>query len=272
MFSFFPPLLIILSLAGIAVIVLRRTPELREKKLPRLQKLWGALRLLGGKSWRYILELKQFSARQNFQEKFRRVSWRLPKPHLPFLARPATAEFFLEQGEAELQKENFAEAERKFIKVLEKDPKSEAAYLGLGKLYLAQKKFEEAAQTYKFLVKHFPANDSYYASLGQALHGQKLYERAVEAYEKAIELSPANAKRYANLGLTLEAQRHLEEAILNYRKAADMEKDNTQFLLLLSEALVKKGEKEEAQGVLEHILVLEPTNHLAREKLMKLKF
>jgi len=120
-------------------------------------------------------------------------------------------------------------------------------------------------ELYQQLVSKFPDDERAHNLLGNHFFGQ-------QAYEKAIELAPDNAKRYANLGLTLEAQRHLEEAILNYRKAVELEKDNTQFLLMLSEALQKKGEKEEALSVLEHILVLEPTNHLAREKLMKLKF
>lgn len=267
MFSFLGPLIIILSLVGIIAIVLRRTPLRREAAAAAMEKAWAGIRWAAARAWHWVLEIKQASKStafigQNLQQTFRKATSHLPRPSL---------KFFLREGEAALSKENFAEAERKFIKVIEREPKNEEAYAGLGKLYLAQKKFEDAIQTYKFLVKHFPENDSYYSSLGQAYHGQKLYERAVEAYERAIELAPDNAKRYVNLGLTLEAQRHLEEAILNYRRAVDMEKDNTQVLFALANALVKKGEKEEAENVLEHILVLEPTNHLAREKLMAVK-
>lgn len=288
MFSFFPPLLIVISLAAIVFIVLRRTPEARRLPLPKLNRdglvaagraVWRGALFIGRKLWQFVLEAKQISktsgsflARQNFREKFKRAGLRLPKPRLRFFGDADSPEFFLHQAEASLEREDYLDAERQYIKVIEKDPKSEAAYSGLGKLYLAQRKFDEAAQTYGFLVKHYPQNGSYHSSLGQAFHGQKLYERAVEAYERAIELQPANPKRYINLGLTLEAQKHLEEAILNYRKAADIEKNNTQFLLVLAEALIKKEEKKQAEAVLEEILILEPTNHLAREKLMQLKF
>jgi len=288
MFSFVAPLLIILSLAGIIIIILRRTPEARALRLPKfnqetffstLRKLGQGLRWSGRTFWHYVLEAKEISkasgsflARQNFRDKFQRVGIHFPKPKLPFFGNSDSVEFFLHQAEASLSREDYLDAERQFIKVIEKDPKSEAAYAGLGKLYLAQRKFDEAAQTYNFLVKHHPTNDGYHSSLGQIYHGQKLYDKAAVAYERAIELAPANSKRYINLGLTLEAQKHLEEAILNYRKAVEMEKDNPQFLLVLSEALLKKGEKEQAEAVLEQILVLEPTNHHAREKLMQLKF
>lgn len=281
MFSFIPPLLIILSLAGIIVIVVRRTPEVRRLKLPKptVELVLSGLRRAGlgagqlfGKLWHYVLEVKEFSKAsrlREFPQRFSRIHF--PKARLKFFVSSDSPEFFLRQAGEDLEKEDYAEAERKFIKVLEKDPKSELAYMGLGKLYLAQKKFSDAVETYKFLVKHFPENDSHCASLGQAYHGQKLYDKAVESYERAIELAPKSARRYVNLGLTLEAQKHLEEAILNYRRAVEMEKDNTQFLLVLSEALTKKGEKEEAAALLEHILILEPTNHLAREKLMAVK-
>lgn len=286
MFSFLPQLLIILSIVGIIVIVLRKVPAVSDfvsktpvTKLPVSgakilgSKLWGVTVTSGKKLWHYVLEVKEVGRTRHFP----RLPTSLPKIHLPrpslgFFKHADTPEFYLAQAEESLKRENYAEAERQFIKVIEKDPKSEAAYAGLGRMYLLQKKFEEAIETYKFLSKHYPEDDGYHSNLGQAYHGQKLYDRAIEEYERAIELAPNNPKRYVNLGLTLEAKKHPEEAILNYRKAVDMEKANTQFLMMLAEALVKKGDKEEAELFLEEILKLEPTNHLAREKLMQLKF
>lgn len=290
MFSFLPQFLIIASLLGIIVIVLRKVPGIGElmartplTRLPaRFWEVWGLKLkdwLLGAakKFWRFVLEVKEIPhhpgwSRQNLLEKFRQARFHLPKARLPFLRNPDSPDFFLKEAQKSLEREDYADAERKYIKVIEKDAKNEAAFAGLGKLYLAQKKYEEAAETYKFLVKSFPKSDSYLANLGQAYHGQKLYDSAVEAYEQAIELNPENGKRYVNLGLTLEAKKHLAEAILNYRKALSLEKDNPQFLMVLAEALVKRGDKEEAEVILEQILQLEPTNHLAREKLMQLKF
>lgn len=284
MFSFLPQALIIISLAGIAVIILKKVPPLSDffkktslQEVP--EKLKPILLLALKKIWQWILEVKEISKTEGSRtkhllERFGLNKIHFPKPHLPFLktGSASSPEFFLEQAQADLDKENFDDAERKFIKVIEKDSKNESAYAGLGKIYLLTKKFEEAIETYKFLLKLYPENDTYWANLGQAYHGVKLYDQAVEAYEKAIELAPGNARRYLNLGLTLEAKKHLEEAILNFRKALDLEKTNTQFLLVLSEALTKKGETDEAQAILEQILVLEPTNHTARERLMELKF
>lgn len=289
MYSFLPQILILLSIAGIIAIILRRTPEVTDivrrgkaRELPG--QAAGFIRnRLGSwfvsflkRIWRLILEVKSVSrpvfTRQNFLEKFKRATSHLPKTNLKIFKSPDSPEFYLTQAEESLDQEDYEEAERKFIKVIEKDPKNEAAFVGLGRLYMARRNFDEAVETYKFLVRLNATNDNYYSRLGQAYNNLKLYDQAIEAYEKAIELVPENPSRYINLGQTLEANRHLEEAILNYRRAVDMEKDNPQFLLVLAEALAKKGEKEEAEVLLEQILQLEPTNHLAREKLMQLKF
>lgn len=278
MFSFWPQVLIILSLTGIIVILLRKVPGVESSKARFIfQKIFEFLKKGWRELWHFILEVKGLSKSsvftpQNFFEKFRQARINFPKPKLTFFHSTDSAEYYVAEGQKSLEKEDYAEAERKFIKAVEKDAKNEAAYSSLGKLYLIQKKFDEAVQTYKFLLKHYPENDTYWANLGQSYHGNKLYEQAIEAYEKAIELVPDNARRYVNLGLTLEAKKHIEEAILNYRKALDLEKSNTQFMLALAEALTKKGEKDEAQMLLEQVLQAEPTNHLARERLMQLKF
>lgn len=289
MFAIIPQVLIVLSIAGIIVIVVRKIPGVTEfvdktpwTKLPveaatvLAQKFWAILKRGGKWLWHFILEVKELSHSRAFShlprlpETFAKIHF--PKPRLKFLKRADGANFYLNQAEESANREDYAEAERQFIKAIEKDAHSEPAFAGLGRIYLAQKKYGEAIETYKFLIKHYPENDAYHANLGQSYHGQKLYDQAVEAYERAIELKPDNAKRYINLGLTLEAKRHLEEAILNYRQAVDLEKTNTQFMLVLEEALVKKGNKEEAEFLLEEILKQEPTNHLARERLMQLKF
>lgn len=278
MFSFLPQALIVISVAGIIIIVLRRRPGLVP---PRFWAVWGQellgwIRLGSEKLWKFVLEVKELSKTRGFNylpKKLPRFHIpHIPKAKLPFFRSHDSPEYYVEEAKASLEREDYANAERQFIKVIEKDPKNREAYEGLGKLYLAQKSYQEAIETYKFLLKNHPDNDIYHANLGQAYHGQKLYDLAQEAYERAIELGPENAKRYVNLGLTLEARRHLEEAILNYKKAVVLEKENTQFLLVLSEALVKKGDKEEAELILEQVLQVEPTNHLAREKLMQLKF
>jgi len=269
-FTFIPQLLIILSIVGIIVIVFRRAtglPNIFESQEAIGAKLQAEVQWVAKQLWHFVLEVKEISKNPRFRS-FPKV---LSRFHFP---KAGSLLFF--GGRKALRgpklAENFEEAERNFINVIKRDPHNEAAYAGLAKLYLAGKKYKEAAETYKFLIKHHPDNDDYYSHLGQAYHSTKKYAPAAAAYEQAIALAPQNPGHYMNLGKALEIQGHLEEAILNYRRAADLDGENPQYLMMLSEALVKKGDHAQAQAFLEKILVLEPTNSDAREKLMQLKF
>lgn len=275
MFSFVSPLLIILSIGGIIYIILRRSGKTNLAEWPAhvRDRIFPLVKAVGRKLWHFVLEVKGLPKSQLLARLPKTFpKFHLPKKRLPFRLRGNPNEVYLASGEESLERGDFEEAERQFIRAIEKEPNSRRAYEGLGKLYMIQKKHEDAVETYKFLTKQHPESDTYFSNLAVALHAQKLYDRAIEAYEQAIAIAPDVASRYLNLGLTLEAKRHLEEAILNYRRAAELEPENTHFLMVLSEALIKKKDREEAELILEKILQIEPTNHLAREKLMQLKF
>lgn len=291
MYSFLLPLVIVGSLVGILVIVLRQTPELpgwvERHFLGRIrgrhglqvffslvliigQKFWAGVSALGRRLWRFILEAKEIGrpGLKKLPEKISHIS----KTRLSFFRQSESVEHFLATAEADLESQDYDRAERGFIKAIEKDPRNEQAFAGLGRLYLAQKKFKEAQETYRFLTKHYPENASYHSSLGQALHSLGRHNRAAAAYRLAIELEPDNARRYVNLGLSYAAMNNHEEALEQYRQAMALEPENVQVLTVYAEALVEQGDKEEAIEILEKVLALEPTNHPAREKLMKLKF
>ena len=268
MFTFIPQLLIILSIVGIILILLGKVPKVYNLPFSSISKQLffrtrEVLKLAATKFWHYVLEAKELSKKG---ARLVHLPQSLKKLHF---ATP-NLKFFRTAVPGRL--EDFGTAEQRFIKLIEKDPHGEAAYVGLGKLYMTQNKPAEAIETYQYLTKRHPENDTYFASLGQAYQKKKFHDQAITAYEKAIELKPENPKWYVNLGLSLEAKSHVEEAILNYRRAHELERDNLEVLMVLSEALAKKGEKAEALACLEKVLVLDPTNEIAREKLMHLKF
>ncbi|OGG47531.1 hypothetical protein A2671_02095 [Candidatus Kaiserbacteria bacterium RIFCSPHIGHO2_01_FULL_49_13] len=281
MFSFIPQLLIILSLAGIILIVVRRTPELRFpmpvhlKNAENFAARW--LKAAFQKIWHFTLEVKELT---------RKTEGLLPK-HLPKLHLPSRADLHLpsfglrkgsgagaliESGELALKSGDIMAAEQHFIGAIKIDSSSEQAFAGLGRLYLAQNKAKEAVETYKFLVKHHPDEAAYSAGLGQAFYNQGAYDSAVAEFERAIELEPGNSRHLLNLAMTLEAMNHLEEAILNYRRAIELNGHDSLIILKLCDALIKKGEKDEAEQLLQNLLLEEPTNNQAREKLMQIKY
>lgn len=284
MFTFIPQLLIILSLAGIILIVLRRTPELKFpipvhlKNAENFAIKW--LKLGAHKLWHFILEVKELTKKS---EALSYLPRHLPKLHFPSRAhlhfpsfpglfQHGTAEFFVREGKLAIEAGDQARAEQSFINAVKKDPGSESAFAMLGRLYLAQNKTKEAVETFKYLIKHHPERAQYSASLGEAYYNQHKHDKAIAAFERAVELEPANPKHFLSLGRTLEDKNHLEEAILNYRRVVELDGSDTQGILKLCEALIKKGDKTEAELMLEKLLLQEPTNHIAREKLMSLKY
>ncbi len=275
MFSFFPQLLIIIALVGMIAIILRKTPEVTGLPVAILarrvaSKLSQAAKLSGQKLWQFTLEVKDLSAKP--RAVLKRFPQALPRTFAK-INLPKNLFSKLARGSKKSGAEDPAEKESRFIKIIGKDPHNEKAFAGLAELYLSQNKHAEALETYQFLVKHYPQTASYHEKLGDLyLHQKKLFHKAVEEYEKAIELIPASAGNYINLGMALAAQSHVEEALLNFRRAIDLEPTNPHFLMVFAENLEKNGEFAAAAEALQKVLELEPTNYLAREKLMHIKF
>ena len=278
MFTFIPQVLIILSLVGIILIVVRRTPEL---KFPIPVHLKNAetfaikwLKLTFQKLWHFTLEVKELTKKTEASLS-QHIPRSFPRFHLPSFSKNLGkngAEQFVRLGAEALQAGDQSGAEQHLISALKKDPKNEEAYALLGRLYLAQNKTKEAVETYKFLLKHYPDKAEYSASLGQAYYNQQKYDHAITALERAVELEPSDPRNYLSLGMSLEDKNHLEEAILNYRRAVELAGSDPQTTLKLCDALIKKGDKAEAEQLLEKFLLSEPTNRNAREKLMQLKY
>jgi tetratricopeptide (TPR) repeat protein len=162
--------------------------------------------------------------------------------------------------------------EEMLIKIIESDPANRSAYEGLGKLYLEAKKFKDALEVYAYLTKVYPNEDKYISKLGLVNFNLGNYDAAIEAYQKALELAPNTPHRLINLSLCYEAKGQMNDAVTSVKRALEKSPEDVQYLLLLSDFLVREGQNAAALEVLEKILQLEPTNHVAREKLMQLKF
>ena len=94
MFTFVPQFLIIISIVGIIVIVLRRTPEVTGLPIGQLARRTGAtikkgLAIGGAKLWEFVLEVKEVSKKgavlkrfpQSFPKNFPLLSLSSTCPH-----------------------------------------------------------------------------------------------------------------------------------------------------------------------------------------------
>lgn len=158
-----------------------------------------------------------------------------------------------------------------YLEAIKKNPNNREAYEALGRLYLQNKNYTDAVSTYEYLITLDPTKDIYYSNLGLSHYSLREFQKSREAYEKAISINNKVPTRWINLGLCFEALEDYNKAIKSISTALQLDRMNINYMLLLSDAYAKAENNVRAEEVLEQILSLEPTNKLAREKLMKLK-
>ena len=158
-----------------------------------------------------------------------------------------------------------------YLEAIKKNPKDHQAYEALGRLYLQNKNYADAVQTYEFLTKLDPSQDIYYSNLGLSHYSLKEYQKAQSSYEKALGINSKIPTRWINLALCFDAVAEYAKAVKAIAQALQLDKSNINYLNLLADTYVKLENNVRAEEVLEQILGLDPTNRLAREKLMRLK-
>lgn len=161
--------------------------------------------------------------------------------------------------------------EESYLEAIKRDPSDRQAYEALGRLYLQNKSYDEAAETFEYLTKLDSTKDTYFSNLGLCYYSLKEYLKAASSYERAVSINDKVPTRWVNLALCFDALDQPNKAIKALTQAIKLDRVNVGFLTLLADAYIKIENSVRAEEILEQILSLEPTNKIAREKLMKLK-
>ncbi|MBI4056062.1 MAG: VWA domain-containing protein, partial [Elusimicrobia bacterium] len=125
------------------------------------------------------------------------------------LQNPATQ--LLQEGQKEFQRENYAEALKKFSRALEKSPGTPEIYFDIGTTYLGLKNVDQAERSLKHVLEisrdPILRSRAYY-QLGMAALQDKDIEGAIPLFRKALREAPQDAESRHNLEL---AQRLLQK-------------------------------------------------------------
>jgi tetratricopeptide (TPR) repeat protein len=236
--------------------------------------LWPYVRqkfsLLGNKVWHFILEAKDLTPAttktiHNQYEKVKSVF------RIRIRSSEADPQWLPEAADLAIKPSVHHNPEDLYLAAIKKNPNDRTAYEALGRLYLQNKNYADAVQTYDYLTKLDPTRDVYYSNLGLSHYSLRDYSKAREAYEKAISINNKIPTRWINLALCFEASEDYSKAVKAITQALALDKLNVNYMSLLAEAYMKLENNVRAEEVLEQILVLEPANKLAREKLMRLR-
>lgn len=133
----------------------------------------------------------------------------------------------LKEAEGFLNNQEYEKAEEVCISIVELDPRQPEVYEILADVYLALKDYKEARETRRYLLK-------------------LLAKSAKESEGSAEKHRLANA--YAELGWVYELENRHNHALENYQKAVALEPSNPRFLdLLLKISIILKNKKLASQ-------------------------
>jgi len=95
-------------------------------------------------------------------------------------------------------REHYNEAEKKYLEILNLEPKNIKAFYGLGNIYFLQKQYDEARQTFEHILKLNSSDHFAYFEIAEILYRIKNFEEALYYLDKAIKLEP-NSPKYLDL-------------------------------------------------------------------------
>lgn len=144
-----------------------------------------------------------------------------------------------------------------------------------GKLLFDAQQFEQAQQQFSSCVTADPNNESALISLAGTFYQQNKFPQAKEQFQKALgkmeEDSPYQSYVYSMLGDIALKQQQNSQALDYYNQSLSFNKNNVNSLVGKGVILEYTGEKKQAAEAYEQALELEPTNVLARKRLINLE-
>jgi len=131
-------------------------------------------------------------------------------------------------GESHRENENFAEAERAYLKALELQPSLLAARLGLASIYMAGSEYEKARGQLEAALKQDRSDPEAALMMGDVLVSLRRYEEAMPHLEAAVKSRVVNtAHAHALRSKVLVAQGKPAEALNELQQALPADPDGS---------------------------------------------
>jgi tetratricopeptide (TPR) repeat protein len=278
-----------ISVLGMAAVVLSKLPQVLIKPASRgrlvivadniFDYFWHKFKQLANYAWRFVLEAKDIrpstksittsvdKVKKVFKIRIRQSEkepdWLPEATDQVEGSKPAPV---LSEASHEVKT-----AEELYLRTIQREPNNRQAYEGLGRLYLQEKNFNEAVETFKFLTKIDPGRDVYWSNLGISQYSLKDYVSAAASYERALKINGKVPARWINLALCFEAVDEHQRSVKAINRALELDPRNINYKMLLADIYLKVTNKVRAEEVLTQVLAQDPTNKIARERLMKLR-
>lgn len=285
-----PFLLIILSLAGIVVVLVRRFPQLTLLDVDTIPEVRADKKK--AEFLKKRVEVKGQEAQKKRREQWKPVLDQLTTMQSAFrryvgnlerrlahkrMNRVETAEQKGQKREelrsivhdAELARhaEDFEAAEKKCIAAIRIDPKNPEPYRSLAEVYMAQGQTSEAKETLLFLHQMEPNDDMVLVRLAELSEQENNLQAAIEYYQQAVLLNDHLPQRFAKLAQLLQQLEQYPTALEAIRQAVDIEPQNPKFLDMMVEISIMVGDKALSEKAFQDLRMVNPEN----QKLSALK-
>jgi predicted CXXCH cytochrome family protein len=132
--------------------------------------------------------------------------------------------------------------------------------LNLAGLYTDMKQYDKAEAAFRQSLKLQPQFIPAYVNFAQMLSTRGREQEAGNLLNAGIRKLPDNATLHHVLGLSLVRQKKLEAALQSLKKAYELAPDNTRYAYVYAVALQSTGNVTQAIGVLEQVLIKNPTD------------
>ena len=226
MFNILPLILVLISLAVIISIIVKKFPQLsniRTETIQREKETQTKRKILDDRLKRKVSAASKkifllFSAAvskatdslKDTKEKLEDQKDELGKRLMPEMLvtkedhdkKEEIIEQELEEAEELLKEDEFEKAEKKYIEIITADQKNVDAYEGLAELYFEQRMYKEAKETLLFVLSIDRDSALAYTQLAEIEQISGTIEKALSYIASAVEIEPRNPK-FLHLQITL---------------------------------------------------------------------
>jgi predicted Zn-dependent protease len=239
---FIPIIIIVVSLAVIVYVIIRKLPQIRiidvntipkerERKvkeqliLQKFNRKGGAkLRSVSKKTSKAVVAVSKVGRRavqklykmEQYYQKMKRSTSEGQHAYGSEVIKG-----LIDKAEKLIKEDEFIPAEKIFIDIISHNPKSVDAYEALGNMYIEAEQFEQARETLTFALRLSPDDASLNVSLAELEIELENHKGALEYLRKAVEKRSKNPKYldfYIEAGLKAGALKDVRKGITALRE------------------------------------------------------
>jgi tetratricopeptide (TPR) repeat protein len=168
------------------------------------------------------------------------------------------------KGYKALRKGDFAQAEKIFRELLNKDAHDLEARLGLSFTLLKQRSLQGAYDNAARVIMSDPLSARGHALLGAAILAAGEFRLSVEEFRTALALNENEALAVAGLAMVDFYENRLPLAVPGLRRAVSLDPDEPDFLFNLGQAAARSERYKEAADAYEKFLLIAPKTDVDR--------